>query len=225
MIIVYSGLPGSGKSTCLAEMGFHLLLRNRRMFKKTGHIRKVCSNIKFSPSIESRFSDFIYYWKEATEVPTFRDCDVLIDELAIYFDAQNWADTSMELKRYLRLHRHYNVNIYGVAQDFDTVDIAFRRLTATLYTVTRIIGTREPSVVYQPKYPFLVSLVREVDRRDFEKKKEEYRYVSFSLPTLFTKEDFDVFDTHEVLSVSNVIPMKHIKKVCPDCGKEVIVHR
>jgi hypothetical protein len=225
MITVYSGLPGSGKSTQLARVGLNLLKRNVKLYSKTGIKRKVCSNIKFSSLIEKEFKSFIHYWSDINEIVTFESADILIDEIAIYFDAQSWADTSMDVKRFLRLHRHYEVDIYGVAQDFDTVDISFRRLTRHLWHIHRIFGTAEPSKMRPAsKRPFVISLFRLVDKKDYEKKKEEYTYIS-SEWNLFTKRDFDVFNTHEKFTVNTTLPLRHIVKACSECGKTLVLHR
>lgn len=227
MILVYAGLPGSGKSTMLARIGVEKLLKAQKIYKKTGLVRKVASNIRFSPHIEKKFLPFITYWQEAEEITKLEDCDILIDEIAIYFDAQNWSDTSMDVKRFLRLHRHYGVNIYGVAQDFDTVDVSFRRLVNELYQLQRVAGTSEPSKYNkQSKFPWVFSLLRTVERKDFMKPKEEYRYMGFDF-TLFTRKDFMVFNTKEKFNLSNIVPFKHIIKHCafPDCNHHQVVHR
>lgn len=227
MIIVYGGLPASGKSTMLARIGLEKLKQNEKIYKKTGLIRHVASNIRFSTAIEKKYGNFIKYWLEPEELITFEDCDILIDEIAIYFDAQNWADTTMDVKRFLRLHRHYGVNIYGVAQDFDTIDVSFRRLTNNLYMLYRVTGTAEPSKYRKPsKFPWVFSFIRTVERKDFMKPKEEYRFMGFDW-TLFTRKDFQVFDTREKFALSNIVPLKHIIKHCsfPNCNHHMVVHR
>ena len=99
MKIVYSGLEGSGKSLKLAMVARSLVLRNSKWLAKSGIMRPLASNLRFS----DWFVDFakqrgieIIYWKDLDELITLSDCDVIIDELGNYFDARGWENLSLD---------------------------------------------------------------------------------------------------------------------------------
>jgi len=224
-IYVYGGLPGSGKSTKLARKALESLQNNEKIFKKYGYRRKTAVNFPLSRKLKSKYKDYIIEWSDPNEIMEFVDTDIFIDEIAIYFDAQNWADISQDVKKWLRLHRHYGIKIYGVAQDFDTIDVSFRRLVNELYMLYRLAGTKEPSP-HLPKstLPWVWSLQKEVDPITYGEKKEEYKFIGTSW-NLFRRKDFAIFDTRAKFVTNNVVPMKHIAKKCLTCGYEHVTHR
>lgn len=216
MIEVYTGLPGSCKTTYLASVALDCLKRNQRLHTRTGVARYVYSNVRFSPLIEKEYSHLLRYYHDVYQLDSFRDCDIIIDELSIYFDAHEWERIPKRIKRYLRLHRHYDVNIYAVAQDFLTIDKTFRRLVKYLYLVERLIGTREPSP-FKPKIkrPFVFSAIRLVEPSMYEVEKEHYKFSS-SIYKFFTRKHFAIFDTREELPEQELPPLIKEVRVCPD---------
>lgn len=214
MITVYTGLPGSGKTTRLARTLYQTLMQNKRDFDKYQILRPIYTNIKLMPHVEDRFSDFINYFTDIYQLPNWRQCDIFIDELAVYFDAHDWERLPNNIKAYLRLHRHYNVNIYAVAQDFLTIDRSFRRLVKELYAMDRICGTREPSLIRPVKRPFIFSLQRLVDPKHYELEKEHYQYLQ-TWYNLFTKKDFSIFDTTQDLPEQPLPPLRKRVRIFP----------
>jgi len=199
MIICDTGLPGSGKTTKLAEMMLYRLKDAKKIEKRTGFIRQVRTNIRLSPLIEKEYGRYIAYFDDIYTMPQWKDCDIFIDELSTYFDSQEWEKLPRGIKKYLRLHRHYNVNIYGIAQDFKTIDNSFRRLTSNLYFMLRVFGTKEPSKYEKPPtYPFIFTIQYEVDKKFWELEKEMYQYIG-SEWHFFTRSVFKIFDTTQEL--------------------------
>jgi hypothetical protein len=226
MIIVYCGLPAAGKSAKLAQKTIQLLKRNRKLFlkKKLAKKRLLYTNMKLSKSIELEFDGYIKYWEDPVEITLIRDADIVIDELSIYFDAQNWGDLPIIVKKFLRLHRHYGVDIFAVAQDFDTIDISFRRLVNSLFYVAKLMGTPSPSATRPTiNRPWSLSIVRSVLRISFSKPKEEYQFTGFEF-FYFNRKLMYVFDTREELKSDYVIPLKHIAKHCSVCGLNHVKH-
>jgi len=224
-IICYTGLPGSGKTTAIAKTALQCLKRDEKIYKKTGKIRKLYTNIKFSREIETLYAEYIEYFNDIYKMPEWKQCDIFIDELSTYFDAHEWEALPKQIKRYLKLHRHYNVMIYGVAQDFLTIDKSFRRLTAELINVQRLIGSKEPSPYDPPaKYPFLISLNRTVDIKFWEFEKEMYQYIS-SEYEIYTKSDFSIFDTTQELPDQPPPPLKKEIRICPEDGFRRVRYR
>jgi len=211
MITVYTGLPGSGKTVQIARQAEKLARKNLELLKSTGVARYVRSNLPFSPIFVKKYGEILRPFSDIYDMPKWKECDVVIDELADYFDSHEWERTPREIKAYLRLHRHYKVNIYAVAQDFLTVDKSFRRLCAHLYHIDRIFSYGEPSVYKSKnkKHPFVFSVIREVDPNMWELEKEYYTYIpATSSYELFTKRDFIIYDTFADLPPQPLPPLK-----------------
>lgn len=220
MITVYTGLPGSGKTVMLARKALALLEQARTLERKHNVIRKVKTNVALSPLIVKEYGKYLEHFTDLYTMHQWKDCDIVIDELAVYFDSHEWERTTQDTKAFLRLHRHYKVNIWGVAQDFLTVDKSFRRLTAHLYHIDRIFAFREPTLSNpEPKHPFLLSVIREVMPTLWEVEKEYYQYIPATTTyEFFTKKDFSIFDTHADLPPVPLPPLKREIRVCPDDG-------
>jgi len=228
MIVIFTGLPGSGKSAKLSRTAIDIFYRNRAWYKKTGIKRLVYTNLKFSKAVEKEFSEFIVYWTDLRQLTVLRDVDVLIDEVATYFDARLWETLSLEMRRWLQQHRKFGIEIYGTAQDFAQVDKAFRRLTSNLLYLRKLAGTRDISpTVPPPKYVFVFSLVSELDPTQYDEQKSKFVSVGL-IPKIMviTKSDVNIFDTRAEVHLSKALPLKHIPRVCedPTCSFKKIQH-
>lgn len=224
MINIYVGLPGSGKTTKLASIALYLFRRNERYYKKTGVRRLVYSNVKFSDWVEKRYGSFIHYWTELHELWTARDIDVIWQEMAAYLDSQDFEKVPRDLKRWLQLHRHYGVDIYGDTQDFPMIDIAVRRITNNLYKVHKIIGSRDRSAT-RPKIRFIwgIHILLDVDSSTFADDKQDYKYTGWSF---MWNDSFlcSVFNSYEDLDYKAYPPLKHVERTCPHCGVKKLMH-
>jgi len=221
MIAIFTGLPGSGKSAKLARTAIDILYRNRKWYEKTGVKRVLWTNLKLAPEVEQEFGWQIKYWTDLRQLTPLRDADVLIDEVATYFDARLWETLSLEMRRWLAQHRKFGIEIYGTSQDFAQVDKAFRRLTSNLLYLRKLIGTRDVSPTRPaPKWIFVISLVMELDPTTYDEQKS--KFASEGLPSflVITKDDVKIFDTRAEVALSNALPLKHIDRVCelPNCS-------
>jgi len=224
-IHIYNGLPGAGKTTKLASIALALLRRHKRQFRRTGVKRQVISNMKFSPIVERDFAGFITYWTDIEDMVKYRQCDVIIDEVATYFDSTQWANTPMSVKRYLQQHRHFGIDIYGSTQDFAMVDIAMRRLVKRAYWVTKMIGSPDISTTRPPvKHPWGVIMLREIEWKSFRDDAQEYKFKLIPSLLFISKELTSAFDTTEELKSGEFPALKHITRKCTDCGFIKVVH-
>lgn len=223
-ITIYTGLPGSGKSLRTAKATMFLLQRNKRWYKKSGILRKVKTNIRLSEKVEKQYEGYFDYWKDPEELILFKECDVIIDEIATYFDSTQWKELSLDIKRWLQLHRHFGVEIYGNTQTFSTIDISFRRLTDDLYLLKKLLGSREPSNTRPPvKRIWGVILIRKLDARNYKEEEQENRAYGFTL-LFYGKELTEVYDTKQELEKGTPPPLKHMERICKDCGKIIVSH-
>jgi len=216
MIIIFSGLPGSGKSAKLARTVVDILYRNKRWFDKTGVLRPVWTNLKLSKEVNEQFSEYIHYWSDLRELTSLRDADVIIDEIATYFDARLWETLSLQMRRWLNQHRKFGIEIYGTTQDFAQVDKSFRRLCSNLLYLTKLVGTRDVSPTRPvPKFVFVISLVRELDPTVYDEKISKFQPAGmFPKFLIITRKDVEIFDTRAEVALSNALPLKHIDRVC-----------
>lgn len=227
MIVVYTGLPGAGKSLKLADTIIDVLYRNRAYYKKTGVLRPLWTNLQMTPKVEKEFHGFIFYWKDLKQLTPLRDCDVVFDEVATYFDARLWETLSLEMRRWLAQHRKFGIEIYGTAQDFAQCDKAFRRLTSNLLYLTKIIGSADISPTRPaPKYIWGVSMVRALDPTTYDEQKSKFQAEGFPSFMFITRARTEVFDTRAEVKLSAALPLKHLEKVCenPNCAFHKVVH-
>jgi len=214
---IIEGKPGQGKSLYTARLARRLVVRNRKYFKKTGIKRFVYSNIKFSEEFENFSDGFIRYWSGVQEIVKLSHCDLLWDEIATELDSRNYAQLSEELKRFLSQYRKRGVDIYANTQDFSMIDMRARLMVTRVATLTKIIGSRDPSAT-KPVVKNLwgIVLVREVENilaDDTHNKKYSWLFSFF----LIQKQDVELYDTSQDIPLSPPMPYRHILRKCEFC--------
>jgi len=234
MIVIFSGLPGSGKSYKLGKTVVEILYRNRKQHEKNmadfeahpdkyamaGLLlpvppvrRMVWTNLQLSDKVQDEFAGYFTYWTELKQLTPLRDADVVIDEVGSYFDSRLWETLSLEMRRWLNQHRKFGVDIYGTAQDFAQIDKAFRRLTSDLLYLTKIAGSRDISATKPPpRYIWGVALVRHLDPTVYDEQKS--KFASSGLPAfmLISRAGTEIFNTRAEVKLSSALPLKHIDK-------------
>ena len=221
MIIGWTGLPGSSKTTRLARACIDLLYRNKKHYEQTGTIRPLVSNIKFSLAVESEFDGFIKYWADVEELTPLRDCDVAIDEAMVYFDSRSWEHLSLDVRRWLAQHRKHGIEIYFTAQEFMQVDISFRRLVSDLFYLTKFAGSRDISATLPPpRWIWGVIRVQSVDPINYDEKTSKFQADGLPSFNLVMRSDTEIFDTRQEIKMSKWPPLKHIVRNCeePHCN-------
>lgn len=239
-ITIFTGLPGSGKSYKLGATVVAVLYRNKAIFDKLqreyesfpdrfipkGKLlpepprrRLVHTNLKLTEEVEAEFPEFIVYWTELKQLTPLRDCDVVIDEVATYFDARLWETLSLEMRRWLSQHRKFGIEIYGTSQDFAQVDKAFRRLTSGLLYITKIAGSRDISATRpNPTWIWGISIVRELDPTKYDEQKSKFEANGIPNFMLINRKGTEIFDTRAEVMLSSALPLKHIDKECEKVG-------
>lgn len=240
MIVVFTGLPGSGKSLKLADTLVNILYRNRKIYDKNVKLheagkldevpprRILWTNLKFAQKVLDEFPEYIREWTDLRQLTVLRDCDVAIDEIATYFDARLWETLSLEMRRWLSQHRKFGIDIYGTAQDFAQTDKSFRRLTSHLFLLRKIVGSADISPTRpDPKYIWGISVVRELDPTVYDEQKSKFGGQGM-IPSLMwiTRAATEIFDTRAEVKMSSALPLKHIEKACelPGCSFHKTVH-
>jgi len=240
MIVIFSGLPGSGKSTKLADTLLNVLARNRKMYQKAWEkyaqgelesepVRRILwTNLQFTKMVEDEYAGYFEYWTDLRQLVVLKDVDVAIDEVATYFDARLWESLSLEMRRWLSQHRKFGVEIYGTTQDFAQVDKAFRRLTSDLFLLKKIIGSADISPTRPaPRWIWGVVVIRELDPTVYDELKSKFGgggiFPSFMW---ISRAMTEIFDTRAEVKMSKALAMHHIEKACelPNCAFHKTIH-
>jgi len=231
MKIIYSGLESSGKSLRLAKVVADLVHRNGKWFEQSGIQRPIVSNLKFSDDFVEYATSVnvpIRYWKDLDELIEYSDADIIIDEVGTYFDSRLWADLSLDVRRWLTQGAKTGIEIYGSAQDFAQVDLAFRRLVNNLFHITKLVGSRRPSATKPPvKHIWGLCAMRELDPQGYKEDKKQFDKTSL-FPTFFLIERryCEIFDTKQKIDRSAPAAYKHIERFCKDaaCSFHKTIH-
>lgn len=227
MIVGYSGMPGSGKTTRLARTARACLIEARKHINQYGVARKVYLNIRLTPLMEAEFAGLYEYYDDLDSIHMLRDAYLLIDEASIYFNSREWELIPMSTRRFLVMHRHCNVDIWFTTQDFLTVDNSFRRLTDQLYYFRKIISSREPSKLrptVKRAYSFVHCKLVPKEHYDIEKTNYGSDGNQFFW---FNKKDFSLFDTHQDFSTVEETThgykdLQRVIRVCKTDGKKIV---
>lgn len=223
---IVEGPPGQGKSIYTAELSLRLLDRNVKWYKKTGKLRRLATNQRLAPHIENKYGvfpdnpyGFIQYWTDTYEVVNFRDVDLIWDEIATELDSRNFANLSVEMKRFLSQYRKRGVDIYANTQDFSMIDARARLMITRVRTMKKLLGSRDISTTKPPvKHIWGIIFIRDVlNYRETEPEKKKYSWVPGLL--LITKDLVAVYDTTQDIPQGKPAPLKHTVLYCEHYGK------
>jgi len=232
MKTIYSGLESSGKSLRLAKVVSDLVYRNAKWKQESGITRPIISNLEFTSEFaewaEIEMGIKILYWKNLDELIKYDNADIIIDEVGTYFDSRLWADLSLDVRRWLTQGAKTGIEIYGSAQDFAQVDLAFRRLVNHLYHITKLVGSGRPSATKPPiRRIWGICSMRELNPREYKEDKKSFDKTNI-FPSFFLIERryCEIFDTTQKILRSSPPPMKHIERMCEleRCGFHKTLH-
>jgi len=227
-IFLYTGLPGNGKSLNLMKMVYSLGYRNRRLYRKTGVLRQIFSNIKFSKQVEEEFSGMFRYYTDPFLLPDIAyGCDIIFDEIATYLDSQQFALCPSSFKRFLQQHRKKGaIDIYGTTQDFAMIDVSLRRLCTEVEVCIKVFGSGDLSPTRtEVKNPWGLIISRKVERSSFKDGMDNFKYKEIiGSWTWITKKLCEGYDTQQTLNVAEYPPLRHVARHCNTCGTTKIVH-
>lgn len=170
----------------------------------------------------------IVYWKDLDELIKYDNVDVIIDEIGTYFDSRLWSDLSLDVRRWLSQGAKSGIEMYGSAQDFAQVDLAFRRLTTHLYHIVKVIGSPRPSATKPPVTKVWgVCMIRELNPREYKEDKKSFDKTQM-IPSFFLieKAHCEIFDTTQKIMRSAPPRLKHVHRTCENdsCGYVKIQH-
>jgi len=191
--------------------------------------RLVYSNVRFSKRIEEYYGlaesgGFIKYWTELDHLWVARDIDVIWQEMAAYLDSNDYKIVPRELKRWLQLHRHFGIEIYGDTQDFPMIDISVRRIANHVYRLVKVFGSPDKSAT-RPKVKYIwgFTLLLKVDPMSFAEDKQDYKYIGWYI-MFWGKYLCGIFNSYEDLNYDSYPPYKHKVRKCLTCGYNHLSH-
>lgn len=211
---VIEGPPGQGKSLWTARRCEWLVQRNRKWQKRTGILREIWSNMRFSEKFEEKNKDMLRYWSDTNELVKLRNVDILWDEIATELDARNWVNLSVELKRFLSQYRKRGCDIYANTQDFSMVDARARLMISRVTTLRKICGSRDiSSTKPNPKFLWGIIMCRDVlNFRETDPEKKKYALI----PSFFfiEKHLVSLYDTTQDIPVGKPPALHHYTVYC-----------
>lgn len=229
MKLVYTGVESSGKSLRLAMIAQDIVIRNGKWKDKSGKMRPILSNMKFSDKFEEFAKSYgieIIYWEDLDVLMQYRDCDVFIDEIGNYFDARLWENLSTDVRSWVRQTAKLGVEMYCAAQDFGQIDKSFRLLTNQVFQITKWVGSRRPSNTRPPiKHIWGVCTEWEIDVKSYKGNEPEMKK-AFWFPSVFFIERHycDIFDTLQRIKPTTRVRKRHIDYYCATCPWKHTAH-
>jgi hypothetical protein len=147
--ILRVGLPRSTKTYAMVQDMYETLKRNKKWYdkRKIKEKRYVISNIHLNVSKE--YEEFIKYFSDENTfkrlVIEAHDCDIFIDEVSIYFDADNYANIPLDYKRFLNEYARRGNTLQATTQDASQLLKRARRKVTNIYHHKKLIGNPSPS--------------------------------------------------------------------------------
>lgn len=222
MKTVYIGKEGSGKTLFMGRDSYEVVFKNVSLYKKTGVMRPIISNIRYSDSflIFARSKGVpVKEWQHISELEHFSECDLFIDEVGAYFDSRTYADLPLSTRLWLAQAQKLGVHIYAGAQDWAQIDVSFRRLVNRLYDVRKLLGSKRPSLsIPGSKTPWAIILAWKVMPAASSDSAELRTISIFPDLHLFLKKSMHRFDTNARIKESSPPPLKKVVRVCPEDG-------
>lgn len=121
MVSLYFGLPGCGKTTLLTKLALK--------YSKGKRYKNVYTNIHIN------VPNTIYVDNDEIGVYNIVDGVLLIDEATLFADSREYKKFPKHLVKFFLMHRHYNVDIILMTQQWDSVDKKIRVITDRVYYV------------------------------------------------------------------------------------------
>jgi len=226
---IFSGLEDSGKSYLMSVEATRIVKRNSYWYGITGVKRPIYTCMDFSADFVDWAAELnvpIIRWHHLRELVLLRDADIFFDEIGTYFDSRLWPLLSFEVRRWLPQASKVGVDMYGTCQDFAQIDLSFRRLTNELVSVVKLFGSRRPTPSRPPVGKIWgLCLTWALDPVSYsEEKKKVLNFLNFPGFFFLRKKYCDVFDTTQRQEKAEAMPLDHLERICPICGKVEVKH-
>jgi len=227
---VWIGLESSGKSVMMFRRMVEIIDRNAKYVQKGGtKPRIVATNSRPTQKLLEYASEKgieVRYVHDLDDIVKLRGADIFIDELSVYFDARKYADLPLYVRRWVSQAAKVGVHIYGTTQNWQQVDISFRRLTDTVIKCKKIMGSSRP----HPTIPSngkswalfgISSYENKIDDSTGETKLKSDGFLTGYGITRLNKRDKYFFDTNAEIEEGSPPPLRKITRTCPEDGHKI----
>jgi len=149
----WTGERGNGKSFLLMKTMMSRLPVNRDLHERFGlPIRKtkVMRTLGLAPWFSSFWKNYIDFFDDFEDLPSFQACDVYCDDITLRLSARAWDMFPLEVQDWLTASERLSNHFYFTAVTFKRVVIDFRETTDYLSVVTKGWGSKRPMIGYPP---------------------------------------------------------------------------
>jgi hypothetical protein len=177
--------------------------------------RRVATNMRLSEAQIKLMGEYLFYWSDLEQVIQLKDCDLVIDEIAEFFDAREFEMMSRSVKKFLSQYRRLGIYIYGNTQHWSMIDKRARLMFTHVFKMVKVIGNSDPSPTRPPiKSIWGFGLVLPVE--NFESDDEKMMKLDwFGFKHFFVnRQHIEMYDTREIISNREYPPLKHIVRKC-----------
>lgn len=224
---VWIGFESSGKSLMMFRRMVQIIDRNSRYINKYNtKPRAVATNSAITTSLamyaKSKGVELIYV-QDIDDIVKLRGCDLFLDELSIYFDARKFADLPLYVRRWSSQASKLGVHIYGTTQNWQQVDIAFRRLTDNVTWCSKFAGSKRPHPTFpSSKKPWawfcLTEYTNYIDKSTGETVLKPKGILFKYTYTKLNKNDVRFFETGAEIEEGSPPPLRKVVRTCPEDG-------
>ena len=122
-LLVWFVATGSGKTSVAQYLALDAVRQNVIVW----------SNVPLSGAMILNFDDLMKYQFTSDN----EDGVFIIDEAGIDFNNRNWKDMGTNVITFMKLHRHFRIDVYLFSQGED-IDLTFRRLAHFWYKLKKV---------------------------------------------------------------------------------------
>jgi hypothetical protein len=236
-IFLLTGRPRHGKTYEMARIGAKLLNQKERVFSNLKFNVGIGALKKLGTEIEGDWrkkedrdnpKKLLFYWTNIHEWEHFEKGNILVDEAQRYFNARQWDQLSTDTEIKLQQHGKEDLNIWGTTQHYSRIDITLRLLVEQFYIIQTILGKANNK---KPLFGLKLFRITGLDLENIEdwyqmeKRPDLKLEIPMSQKTrLFRKKYAIIYDTRAKVGTSELMPLIHKERECPQCGKIMTTH-
>jgi len=214
----------SGGKTYRLMCHFHdNVLRNEALFQRYAIRRPIVHNLPLSTlayELAESHGVELQRWTSIDQLPTLTGADLYIDEISAYFDARLWELLSLDVRRWLPQAAKVGVDIYGVCQNWEQLEVSYRRLTNQVIEMRKVLGTERPGPGRPPRNMSFALFAE----WEYAPRNGELGEAAWKFPRFFDRRIGALYDTNARIKSAHNAPLSHIERECAECGHKKTLH-
>ena len=228
-IYALTGRPRVGKTYYIASQVPRWLKDKRRVFSNFKLNLGVGALKKFSESIvgdikseadRNNPAKLLFYWRNINEWNLMSNGVIICDEGTRYFNPRKWEQLSEDTEIKLQQHGKEDLDIWVSVQHYSRLDVTLRVLVERFLDVKRILGWGNKTFIFRVAELYLEEMER------YERLGKEYLEAQnvWTEWHIIWKKYCIIYDTKASVGRSEPMPLLHITRTCPTCGKQTTKH-